>query len=112
MPGLRLKSLWPLWLILVLIFAAMPRPAAGTNKNCPLNDEMAAPATAAIAPAPAAAETEDPSLPAAKGATRLPVPVIPDHPAVTTPSRKTNRSHPAGTHGPRTQWPDMIPMGR
>lgn len=111
MPGLRLKSLWPLWLILVMLFAAMPRPAAGANENCPLNDEMAAPAVADIAPA--TAKTEDPLLPVAKAAAGLPVAVAadPDDRVVTDPSLKTSRSHPAGTHGPRTSWPDMVPLG-
>ena len=105
MPGLRLKSSWALWWILLLLLAAMPRPAAGASGGCPLHDEMA---TSAAAESATVSESEDPSLVRAKAATQAD-----EAPAATTPpSKKASRAHPAGTHGPRTQWPDMVPMGR
>ncbi len=103
MPGLKLKSLWPLWLIVLLLLAAMPRPAAGAIGDGPLNDEMAAPATGESTTVNA---SEDPTPVPAKATT----PVDEDPAAATASSKETGRSHPAGTHGPRTPWPDMVPM--
>jgi len=102
MPGVRSKSLWAIWLILLLLLAAMPRPAAGAIGDCPLN-EMAAPATVKAA---TVSELEEP-LAAGAQATAI---TAEDLASATDSSKKKGQSHPAGTHGPRTPWPDMVPM--
>ena len=103
MPGVKSKSLWALWLILLLLLTAMPRPAAGAIGDCPLNDEMAAQATVETG---AVSELKEP-LAAGARATAL---TAEDLAATTDPSKNAGQSHPAGTHGPRTPWPDMVPM--